>query len=327
MALQVIHTFVSTKPANPDPTLVSSPQWNDGHTITGVGQPNGVATLDGSGLVPVSQIPEISPGSITHVRQSLTNVLTSSVVTTNPLAWYVLASITAAQSGDAVWELRAQASGTVSAANAKMQAAVFVDGYPVAYGIATGETSEPGGALTLTLNVSQALGGTGSHVFELRVMSLTAATWTITPSLTTDTGILCADEVGADDFGTLVGKTGSLGITTFALATSDINPGSTPKASGAVQIDPAGFAVTMVWRFSATGYSYNGLSNFHVDLVNMATNTVVVALAFIATSQPASQTVTFARPSVATIYEAQFYSDTAGATTFLSSALIEVCPT
>jgi len=326
VALAVTHTFVSTKPASPDPTLVSSPQWNDGHTITGVGDPNGVASLDGSGLVPVSQIPEISPGSISHVRQSLYNKLTTSVVTTNPLTWYLVASITAAQSGDATWGLRAQVSGTVSAANAKMQACIFVDGNPASDTILTGESSEPGGALSLSPSISQVLYGIGSHTFELRVMSLTAATWTISPTLTTDTGFLCADEIGTDDFGTLVGKTGSIGTTTFALATSDINPGSTPKSCGAVQLDPSGFAVSMVWRFSATGYSYNGLSNFHVNLVNLATSTVVATLAFTATSQPVSQTVTFTRPASAAVYEAQFYSDTAGATTFLCSALIQVSP-
>ena len=65
MAIIVKHPFVSTVPDAADTSIVRPSNWNADHTVTGLGTAaelnagvaNGVATLDGSGTVPISQLP------------------------------------------------------------------------------------------------------------------------------------------------------------------------------------------------------------------------------------------------------------------------------
>ena len=93
MAIQVKHKFVSAIPDAGDPTIVQPSNWNDTHDLTGFGTSatldagvaNGVATLDGSGTVPISQLPAAVLGALSYQgtwnASTNTPTLTSSVGT------------------------------------------------------------------------------------------------------------------------------------------------------------------------------------------------------------------------------------------------------
>jgi len=93
MAITVKHKFVSAIPDAGDPTIVQPSNWNDTHDLTGFGTSatldagvaNGVATLDGSGTVPISQLPAAVLGALSYQgtwnASTNTPTLTSSVGT------------------------------------------------------------------------------------------------------------------------------------------------------------------------------------------------------------------------------------------------------
>ena len=93
MAIIVKHPFVSTVPDAADTSIVRPSNWNADHTITGLGTAaelnagvaNGVATLDGSGTVPISQLPSAVLGALSYQgtwnASTNTPTLTSSVGT------------------------------------------------------------------------------------------------------------------------------------------------------------------------------------------------------------------------------------------------------
>jgi hypothetical protein len=93
MAISVKHKFVSAIPDAGDPTIVQPSNWNDTHDLTGFGTSatldagvaNGVATLDGSGTVPISQLPSAVLGALSYQgtwnASTNTPTLTSSVGT------------------------------------------------------------------------------------------------------------------------------------------------------------------------------------------------------------------------------------------------------
>ena len=74
MTVTVKHPFVSTVPDSADTSLVRPSNWNADHTIVGLGTAaelnagvaNGVATLDGSGKVPVSELPAAVLGALSY---------------------------------------------------------------------------------------------------------------------------------------------------------------------------------------------------------------------------------------------------------------------
>lgn len=74
MAVIVKHPFVSAVPDGTDATVVRPSNWNADHTLTGLGTAaelnagvaNGVATLDGSGKVPVSELPAAVLGALNY---------------------------------------------------------------------------------------------------------------------------------------------------------------------------------------------------------------------------------------------------------------------
>lgn len=74
MAITVKHPFVSTIPDDADTSIVRPSNWNADHTITGLGTaaeldagvPNGVATLDAGGKVPVSELPAAVLGALSY---------------------------------------------------------------------------------------------------------------------------------------------------------------------------------------------------------------------------------------------------------------------
>jgi hypothetical protein len=91
MAITVKHSKVSTIPDGDDTSLIRPSDWNQDHTLVGVGTAasldagvaNGVATLDSSGKVPVSQIPALGDLNYQGTWNATTNTptLTSSVGT------------------------------------------------------------------------------------------------------------------------------------------------------------------------------------------------------------------------------------------------------
>ena len=91
MTITVKHKFVSAIPDEADATVVRPSNWNDTHDIVGLGTSasldagvaNGVATLDSSGTVPLSQIPALGDLNYQGTWNATTNspTLTSSVGT------------------------------------------------------------------------------------------------------------------------------------------------------------------------------------------------------------------------------------------------------
>ena len=91
MAITVTHSKVSTIPDGDDASLIRPSDWNETHTLVGVGTAasldagvaNGVATLDSAGKVPVSQIPALGDLNYQGTWNATTNspTLTSSVGT------------------------------------------------------------------------------------------------------------------------------------------------------------------------------------------------------------------------------------------------------
>ena len=74
MAILVKHNKVSSVPDTADTSLVRPSDWNADHTLTGFGTaaekdagvPNGVATLDAGGKVPVSELPAAVLGALSY---------------------------------------------------------------------------------------------------------------------------------------------------------------------------------------------------------------------------------------------------------------------
>jgi hypothetical protein len=93
MAIQVKHSKVSTIPDANDNSLVRPSDWNADHTLIGLGTaaeldagvPNGVATLDAGGKVPVTELPAAILGALNYQgtwdASTNTPTLTSSVGT------------------------------------------------------------------------------------------------------------------------------------------------------------------------------------------------------------------------------------------------------
>ena len=74
MTILVKHTKVSTVPDDADTSLVRPSDWNADHALTGfgtaaekdVGVANGVASLDGTGKVPISELPSAVVGALNY---------------------------------------------------------------------------------------------------------------------------------------------------------------------------------------------------------------------------------------------------------------------
>jgi hypothetical protein len=74
MAITVKHNKVSAIPDSGDDSLIEPSDWNADHTLTGLGTaaeldagvPNGVATLDSGGKVPVSELPAAVLGALSY---------------------------------------------------------------------------------------------------------------------------------------------------------------------------------------------------------------------------------------------------------------------
>jgi hypothetical protein len=111
MAITVKHTKVSTVPDTTDTDLVRPSDWNADHTLTGLGTaaeldagvPNGVATLDAGGKVPVSELPAAVLGALSYQgtwnASTNTPTLTSS---TGTKGYYYVVSVAGSTNLDGI---------------------------------------------------------------------------------------------------------------------------------------------------------------------------------------------------------------------------------
>ena len=116
MTVTVKHPFVSTVPDSTDTSLVRPSNWNADHTITGLGTAaelnagtaNGVATLDGSGTVPISQLPAAVLGALSY--QGTWNASTNTptlVSSTGTKGYYYVVSVAGSTNLDGItdWQV------------------------------------------------------------------------------------------------------------------------------------------------------------------------------------------------------------------------------
>jgi hypothetical protein len=111
MAILVKHNKVSTVPDTSDTSLVRPSDWNADHTLTGFGTaaekdagvPNGVATLDAGGKVPVSELPAAVLGALSYQgtwnASTNTPTLTSS---TGTKGYYYVVSVAGSTNLDGI---------------------------------------------------------------------------------------------------------------------------------------------------------------------------------------------------------------------------------
>ena len=116
MAILVKHNKVSTVPDDADTSLVRPSDWNADHTLTGfgtaaekdVGVANGVASLDGTGKVPISELPSAVIGALNYQgtwnASTNTPTLTSSVGTKG---YYYVVNVAGATNLDGItdWQV------------------------------------------------------------------------------------------------------------------------------------------------------------------------------------------------------------------------------
>ena len=111
MAILVKHNKVSSVPDTSDTSLVRPSDWNADHTLTGFGTaaekdagvPNGVATLDSGGKVPVSELPAAVLGALSYQgtwnASTNTPTLTSS---TGTKGYYYVVSVAGSTNLDGI---------------------------------------------------------------------------------------------------------------------------------------------------------------------------------------------------------------------------------
>ena len=140
MTITVKHTKVSLIPDGDDSSLIRPSDWNEDHTLVGVGTAasldagvaNGVATLDSAGKVPVSQIPALGDLNYQGTWNATTNTptLTSSVGTKG---YYYVVSVagTTNLNGITDWQIGDWAvyNGTVWQKIDNTDAVTSVNGY------------------------------------------------------------------------------------------------------------------------------------------------------------------------------------------------------
>ena len=173
MTVTVKHPFVSTVPDSADTSLVRPSNWNADHTIVGLGTAaelnagvaNGVATLDGGGTVPLSQIPASIQGSLSYQgtwnASTNTPTLASGVGTKG---YYYVVSVAGSTNLDGItdWNVGDMAvySGTAWQQIDNTDAVTSVNGYTGTVVLAVGDISGAANAPTNT-NITSMTGVTG----------------------------------------------------------------------------------------------------------------------------------------------------------------------
>ena len=173
MTVTVKHPFVSTVPDSADTSLVRPSNWNADHTIVGLGTAaelnagvaNGVATLDGGGTVPLSQIPASIQGTLSYQgtwnASTNTPTLASGVGTKG---YYYVVSVAGTTNLDGItdWNVGDMAvySGTAWQQIDNTDAVTSVNGYTGTVVLAVGDISGAANAPTNT-NITSMTGVTG----------------------------------------------------------------------------------------------------------------------------------------------------------------------
>ena len=173
MTVTVKHPFVSTVPDGADTSLVRPSNWNADHTIVGLGTAaelnagvaNGVATLDGGGTVPLSQIPASIQGSLNYQgtwnASTNTPTLASGVGTKG---YYYAVSVAGSTNLDGItsWNVGDMAvySGTAWQKIDNTDAVTSVNGFTGTVVLAVGDISGAANAPTNT-NITSMTGVTG----------------------------------------------------------------------------------------------------------------------------------------------------------------------
>lgn len=173
MTVTVKHPFVSTVPDSADTSLVRPSNWNADHTIVGLGTAaelnagvaNGVATLDGGGTVPLSQIPASIQGTLSYQgtwnASTNTPTLASGVGTKG---YYYVVSVAGSTNLDGItdWNVGDMAvySGTAWQQIDNTDAVTSVNGYTGTVVLAVGDISGAANAPTNT-NITSMTGLTG----------------------------------------------------------------------------------------------------------------------------------------------------------------------
>lgn len=173
MTVTVKHPFVSTVPDGADTSLVRPSNWNADHTIVGLGTAaelnagvaNGVATLDGGGTVPLSQIPASIQGTLSY--QGTWNALTNTPTLASGVGtkgYYYVVSVAGSTNLDGItdWNVGDMAvySGTAWQQIDNTDAVTSVNGYTGTVVLAVGDISGAANAPTNT-NITSMTGVTG----------------------------------------------------------------------------------------------------------------------------------------------------------------------
>lgn len=173
MTVTVKHPFVSTVPDSADTSLVRPSNWNADHTIIGLGTAaekdagvaNGVATLDGGGTVPLTQIPASIQGSLNYQgtwnASTNTPTLASGVGTKG---YYYAVSVAGSTNLDGItnWNIGDMAvySGTAWQKIDNTDAVTSVNGYTGTVVLGVNDISGAANAPTNT-NITSMTGVTG----------------------------------------------------------------------------------------------------------------------------------------------------------------------
>jgi hypothetical protein len=232
MTVTVKHPFVSTVPDSADTSLVRPSNWNADHTIVGLGTAaelnagvaNGVATLDGGGTVPLSQIPASIQGTLSYQgtwnASTNTPTLASGVGTKG---YYYVVSVAGSTNLDGItdWNVGDMAvySGTAWQQIDNTDAVTSVNGYT---GTVVLNAADVGALATITSSDGSIDVSTVGTAVDLTV-SVNSPASTLIGQVRNETGATLTR-------GTVVyisGAAGNKALVSKALATSDATSAQT----------------------------------------------------------------------------------------------------
>jgi hypothetical protein len=232
MTVTVKHPFISTVPDSADTSLVRPSNWNADHTIVGLGTAaekdagvaNGVATLDGGGTVPLSQIPASIQGTLSYQgtwnASTNTPTLASGVGTKG---YYYVVSVAGSTNLDGItdWNVGDMAvySGTAWQQIDNTDAVTSVNGYT---GTVVLNAADVGALATITSSDGSIDVATVGTAVDLTV-SVNSPASTIVGQVRNETGATLTR-------GTVVyisGAAGNKALVSKALATSDATSAQT----------------------------------------------------------------------------------------------------
>lgn len=264
MAILVKHNKVSTVPDTSDTSLVRPSDWNADHTLTGFGTAaeldagvaNGVATLDGSGKVPTSQIPLQGDLNYQGAWNASTNTPTLASGT-GTKGYYYVVSVAGTTNLDGItdWQVGDWAifNGTVWQKVDNTDAVTSVNGYTGAVVLTQPDIA---GTVPTTRTISTGTGLTGGGDLSAnRTISFSdsnVATWAATPS-SANLRAAVTDETG----------TGSLVFNTSPSLSSPTIDGANPYINFADGTSVA-LAAGRMWYNGTTGSLNFGMGNGNI---------------------------------------------------------------